>query len=543
MHRHWGLAACEPDKHVPSLAAPFDDLDPGLAELTDQFHALHQVHARTLVSSGQSDHGMRRSRWAKRLVLQFDSHGFETSGRTSGQPLSMSTAFDRKIHETVSNPQLQLTIYTATGRLVDKRKGSITSDLLPEYQDLRTQASAVKKHTIENLDYYLEQFERQVAAHGGKVIYCKDGDEVADFVLGLAKERKARLIVKSKSMTTEEIDFNERLEHHGLESVETDLGEYILQLAHERPYHIIAPALHMTRFDVAGIFTKALGVENETVIEKQAGIARAVLREKFLSADIGVSGANFLVADSGAVVLVENEGNARLTTTAPKIHIAVAGIEKVIPRAQDLAVFLKLLARSATGQLLSVYTSFLAGPRRAGEVDGPEEFYVVLLDNGRTKLLPDRSKRESLYCIRCGACLNTCPVYRKIGGHSFPWVYSGPIGAIITPQFMGVTHEPGLPFASSLCGACGEVCPVKIDIPKILLELRSDVKKSEAREKQNRVERLAFRAFAWLMTHPRLYEMAGRVAAAVAPSGDGKWIRSAPAPMNIGPVKAWLSQR
>src|SRR5216683_354090 len=201
----------------------------------------------------------------------------------------MSAAFDRKIHETVSNPQLQLTIYTATGRLVDKRKGSVTSDLLPEYQDLRTQASTVKKHTIENLDYYLEQFERQVDKHGGKVVYCKDGDEVADFVLGLAKERGARLIVKSKSMTTEEIDFNERLEH--------------------------------------------LGVENETVIEKQAGIARAVLREKFLAADIGVSGANFLVADSGAVVLVENEGNARLTTTAPRIHIAVAGIEKLIPRA------------------------------------------------------------------------------------------------------------------------------------------------------------------------------------------------------------------
>ena len=221
-------------------------------------------------------------------------------------------------------------------------------------------------------------------------------------------------------MTTEEVDLNERLEHHGLESVETDLGEYILQLAHEKPYHIVAPALHMTRYDVAEIFTKQLNVPHEIVIEKQTAIARAVLRQKFLAADIGISGANFLVADSGAVVIIENEGNARLTTSAPKIHIAVAGIEKVIPRAQDLATFLKLLARSATGQLLSVYTSFLSGPRRPGEVDGPDEFYVVLLDNGRTKLLPDRSKRQSLYCIRCGACLNTCPVYRKIGGHSFP---------------------------------------------------------------------------------------------------------------------------
>ena len=455
----------------------------------------------------------------------------------------MSVEFDRKIHTTLEDANLQLAIYTATGRLKQKRVEATSEDCLPDYQELRTQAHAIKKHSIENLDHYLEEFERNVEARGGKVVYCKDATEVSDFVLSLARERAARLIVKSKSMTTEEVDLNERLEHHGLESVETDLGEYILQLAHEKPYHIVAPALHKTRYDVADIFTRELHVPNETVPEKLTLIARGVLREKFLHADIGISGANFLIADSGAVTIIENEGNARLTTSAPKIHIAIAGIEKVIPRAQDLAVFLKLLARSATGQLLSVYTSFLAGPRRPGEIDGPEEFYVVLLDNGRTKLLPDRSKRESLYCIRCGACLNTCPVYRKIGGHSFPWVYSGPIGAIITPQFMGVSHEPGLPFASSLCGACGEVCPVKIDIPKILLELRGDVKKSEAREGQNRIEMWAFRIFAWVMTHPRIYEMGGRIAASLAPSGDGKWIHSVPAPMNVGPLKAWLSQR
>ena len=455
----------------------------------------------------------------------------------------MSVEFDRKIHTTLADANLQLAVYTATGRLKEKRIENVASDVLPDYQELRTQANALKKHAIENLDYYLEEFERNVEARGGKVVYCKDGSDVADFVLSLAKERGANLIVKSKSMTTEEVDLNERLEHNGLESVETDLGEYILQLAHQRPYHIVAPALHMTRYDVAEIFTEKLQVPHEIVIEKQTATARALLRQKFLAADIGISGANFLVADSGAVVIIENEGNARLTTSAPKIHITVAGIEKVIPRAQDLATFLKLLARSATGQLLSVYTSFLSGPRRPGEVDGPDEFYVVLLDNGRTKLLPDRSKRQSLYCIRCGACLNTCPVYRKIGGHSFPWVYSGPIGAIITPQFMGVLHEPGLPFASSLCGACGEVCPVKIDIPKVLLELRSDVKKAETRDKQNRLEKWAFRAFAWMMTHPRIYEMAGRMGATFAPAGEGGWIRSLPTPMNVGPVKAWLSER
>ena len=455
----------------------------------------------------------------------------------------MSLEFDRKIHKTLADANLQLAIFTATGRLKQHRIDNVAEDVLPGYQEMRTHANAVKKHTIDNLDYYLEEFERNVEAHGGKVVYCKDATEVADFVLSLARERKARLIVKSKSMTTEELDLNERLEHHGLEAVETDLGEYIIQLAHERPYHIVAPALHMTRFQVAELFTQKLHVPHETVIEKQTMIARGVLREKFLNADIGISGANFLVADSGAVCIIENEGNARLTTSAPKIHIAVAGIEKLIPRAQDLAVFLKLLVRSATGQALSVYTSFLSGPRRPGEVDGPEEFYVVLLDNGRTKLLPDRGKRQSLYCIRCGACLNTCPVYRRVGGHSFPWVYSGPIGAILTPQFMGVNHEPGLPFASSLCGACAEVCPVKIDIPKILLELRSEVKKAENREKTNRIEKLAYRVFAWIMTHPRVYEWAGRMAAAAAPAGDGGWIRNLPPPLNVGPIQAWLSRR
>src|SRR5579872_4185953 len=418
----------------------------------------------------------------------------------------MSREFQQRIHETLADSRLQEAVYTATGRLKDARLAVIGENVLSDYQELRTQANALKQHAIDNLDYYLEQFQRNVEARGGRVVYCTDATEVSDFVLSLAKERGARLIVKSKSMTTEEIDLNERLEHHGLESVETDLGEYILQLAHEKPYHIVAPALHKTRYDVAEIFTRTLHVPNETVIEKQTMLARRVLREKFLAADIGVSGGNFLIADSGAVVLVENEGNIRLTTSAPRIHIAVAGIEKMIPRAQDLAVFLKLLGRSGTGQKLTVYTSFLSGPRRGEEIDGPDEFYVLLLDNGRTRLLADREKRQSLYCIRCGACLNICPVYRRIGGHSFPWVYSGPIGAIITPQFLGVNHEPALPFASSLCGACAEVCPVKINIPKVLLDLRSDVKKAQTREKQNRWEKLAFGVFAWMMRHPRIYE-------------------------------------
>jgi|HubBroStandDraft_6_1064221.scaffolds.fasta_scaffold89459_3 L-lactate dehydrogenase complex protein LldF len=444
----------------------------------------------------------------------------------------MPDAPSETINKTLGDPRLQLAIYAATNRLMTHRAGAVSQDQLPEYQELRNQANLLKKHTIDHLDFYLELFEKNVLAHGGKVVYCADSQEVADFVLSLAKEREARLIVKSKSMTTEEIHFNERLEKHQLEAVETDLGEYILQLAHQRPYHIVAPALHLTRYDVAEIFTKNLGVENEVVIEKQTMIARKTLREKFLQADIGVTGANFLVADSGAVVVVENEGNARLSSSAPKIHIAVAGIEKLIPRAQDLGVFLTLLGRSATGQPLTVYTSFLSGPRRPGEIDGPDEFYVVLLDNGRTKLLADPEKRQSLYCIRCGACLNHCPVYRKIGGHNYPWIYSGPIGAIITPQFHGVLKDPWLPFASSLCGACAEVCPVKIEIPKLLLKLREEVTEAKRREGSGGVERLAFRIWAWVMTHPKIYLMLARLGGMFAPMLP-----------KVGPLGAWASER
>ena len=455
----------------------------------------------------------------------------------------MSTV-PEKIKETVANPDLQKAIYAATGRLMAHRASAVAPELLPDYQDLRTAAHEMKRHTIEHLDYYIEQFERKVEAHGGKVVYCSEAKDVADFVLELAKQRGAHLIVKSKSMTTEEIDLNERLEHHHLESVETDLGEYILQLAHQRPYHIVAPALHMTRYEVADIFTERLGVDREVIIEKQTKIARAVLREKFLAADIGISGANFLVADSGAVVIVENEGNARLTTSAPRIHIAIAGIEKLLPRARDLPLFLKLLGRSATGQALTVYTSFLSGPRRGEEIDGPDEFYVVLLDNGRTKLLADPEKRESLFCIRCGACLNHCPVYRKIGGHNYPWIYSGPIGKIITPQFHGVMQDPWLPFASSLCGACAEVCPVKIDIPKLLLQLRAEVIEAKSLEGQGGSERRGFRVFAWLMRHPKLFRMFGKMGAQLSPRPrDGSWIRRLPGFMRVGPLRNWMSQR
>jgi len=440
------------------------------------------------------------------------------------------------IEATLANTRLQTTLYTSTARSMAKRRHGVELSVLPDYQDLRSLAHQIKRHTLENLDYYLEMAERQVVARGGKVFWARDAEEAAAYVLDLARQRGARRMVKSKSMTTEEIHFNERLIPEGLDIVETDLGEYIVQLAEQRPYHIVGPALHMNRQDVAELFERKLGIPHEEEPEKLTKIARKLLREKFLAADIGVSGANFVVAETGAIVLVENEGNARLTTSAPKIHVAVAGIEKLLPRMADLGVFLDLLGRSATGQALSVYTSILAGARRPGDLDGPEEFHLILLDNGRTRLLADREKRESLFCIRCGACLNYCPVFRKIGGHNYPGAYSGPIGSILTPQYQGIAHSPWLPFASSLCGCCAEVCPVKIDIPKILLALRAEVTADAEKESRNRWERWGFRAWAWVMRHPKIYEMAGAVAAGMFPEKSEVLLR-------LGPIGAWNRTR
>ncbi len=447
------------------------------------------------------------------------------------------------IKNTLADARLQNAIYSSTARLMDKRAHAIEPGAIDDFQGLRTQANAIKRHAIDNLDYYLEELERNVIARGGKVVWCRDAGEAVQFVLQLSREKGVKRIVKSKSMTTEEIDLNEHLEHAQIEVVETDLGEYILQLAHEKPYHIVAPALHKTRYDVADLFTETLKVERVEEPEQQTQVARRVLREKFITADLGITGANFLIADSGAIVLVENEGNARLSSSAPRIQIAIAGLEKIIPRAQDLATFLKVLGRSATGQPLTVYTSFLSGPRRGGEIDGPEEFYLVLMDNGRTRLLADEGKRQSLYCIRCGACLNHCPVYRKIGGHNYPWVYSGPIGAIISPQFHGVTQDPWLPFASSLCGACAEVCPVKIDIPQVLLDLRSDITQAKRKEGAGKWEHRGFRFFSYVMRRPKLYEMASAMAASVFPGSRDKWLRTLPRLLRLPPIAGWLSQR
>ena len=416
---------------------------------------------------------------------------------------------------------------------------------MPDYQELRTQANALKKHTIENLDYYLEEFERNVQAHGGKVIYCKDATEVADFVLELAKERGAQLIVKSKSMTTEEVDFNERLEHHDLEPVETDLGEYIMQLAHERPYHIVAPALHKTRYDVADLFTEQAGrAARNGHREADHDRARRCCGEKFLAADIGISGANFLVADSGAVVLVENEGNARLTTSAPKIHIAVAGIEKMIPRAQDLAVFLKLLGRSATGQPLTVYTSFLSGPRRAGR--DRRSGRVLRGAAGQRPHQAAGGPREAPVAL--------LHPLRRVPEH-LPGVSQDrraqlPVGVLRADRRH---HHAAVPGRDARAGAAVRLQPVR----RVRGSLPGQDRHSEdpagtalggeegrSARGQGRLERLAFRVWAWVMRHPRIYEMAGMMAAAIGPpEGGGRGCARCRAVHQVPPLRAWLSQR
>ena len=437
----------------------------------------------------------------------------------------MRASFDRRIDVALDDLRLQNTLAATTFRFVELRDRAAHG--LPEWEQLREQANAIKRHTIEKLSHYLQQLEARVLDRGGHVFWAADGEQACAYITELARARHVRLVVKSKSMLSEEIELNHALERQGIEAVETDLGEYIIQLAGEKPSHIIAPAIHKTRKEVADLFEQKLGLPRTEEIPKLTAAARSRLREKFLTAGMGVTGANFAVAETGSLVLVENEGNIRFCSSVPRLHVAVMGIEKVIPRMADLAVFLRLIARSGTGQKLTSYVSVLSGARRASEPDGPAEFHLVLLDNGRTRALGDPLLREALYCIRCGACLNVCPVYRKIGGHAYPGVYSGPIGAVLTPQILGLASEPKLPYASSLCGACRDVCPVKIRIPELLLALREQ--ETESAAEHHRLEKLAFRVWAWVMERPWLYEWAGRGA------------RFAPLP--LGPAAAWKKTR
>jgi L-lactate dehydrogenase complex protein LldF len=336
----------------------------------------------------------------------------------------------------------------------------------------RKKAKNVKWKTIENLDKYLEQFEKNFTARGGKVIWAETAEDALNEVLQICRDKNTKQVVKAKSMVTEEIHLNDFLGKHGIESVETDLGEYIQQLDGEAPYHIVTPAMHKSKEDVARVFHEKLGTEPNLTPAEITKIARRNLRQKYITAEVGITGGNFLIADIGAVCVSENEGNGRLTTSFPATQIAIVGIEKMLPSLNDLQLFWPLLATYGTGQNVTVYNSIFTGPRKAGETDGPTEMYVILLDNGRTNLLR-REVRESMYCIRCGSCLNACPVYKNIGGHAYGATYSGPIGSVITPHLKGMEEYKHLSYASSLCGNCTEVCPVKINIHEMLLENRN----------------------------------------------------------------------
>ena len=339
---------------------------------------------------------------------------------------------------------------------------------------VKERAKNIKWRALETLDQHLEEFEMQFTRRGGKVIWAQDSQEALDEILAICKEKNCKTIVKSKSMVTEEIHLNQFLEKNGIESIETDLGEYIQQLDGEPPYHIVTPAMHKNKEDVAKVFANKLGTPSHLSPQELTQVARKNLREKFVQAEIGITGANFIIADIGGIAVTENEGNARLSSAWPKTHIAIIGIEKMIPSITDLSLLWPLLSTYGTGQKVTVYNSIICGPKQPGETDGPEEMYVIFLDNNRTNILANARQRESLYCIRCGACLNACPIYKNIGGHAYGTTYTGPIGSVITPHLQELEDYKHLSFASSICGACTEVCPVKINIHELLLVNRNE---------------------------------------------------------------------
>jgi L-lactate dehydrogenase complex protein LldF len=456
----------------------------------------------------------------RREGIASEVEGFNERGRRAIR--------DRGLHDAVEH----FTKKSVAGR-------NAVLDALPEAPELRERAYRIKQETMANLDRYLEQMADAVEERGGKVFFAREGEDVVRYVADLARRRYAKVITKSKSMATEEIELNRRLEEDyadlGLEIVETDLGEWIAQLADDHPSHIVGPILHMNRGQVADVLSGVAGERLPPNVEDLARFARKRLREKFLTADIGMTGANFGVAETGTVVTVTNEGNARLVTSVPPVHVVVMGIEKLIPRFTDLSVFVQLLARSSTGQKITVYTNFITGPRGEGELDGAEEMHLILLDNGRSELIGTEFE-EALYCIRCGACLNVCPVYRQTGGHAYGSTYSGPIGAVITPLLKGDEEARDLPHASSLCGACSEACPVGIPLHDLLLKLRNrQVEEGLA----SRPQRAAFKVFESTMRRPALYKISGK-----AGRGAQKpLLRDGSVRPVSGPMSGWTGSR
>ncbi|MEW8976968.1 MAG: LutB/LldF family L-lactate oxidation iron-sulfur protein [Symbiobacterium sp.] len=398
--------------------------------------------------------------------------------------------------------------YTAEN-LYMKRKAAMADldaqaargDAIGNFEELRARAREIKLHTLAHLDGYLKQAADQIRKNGGVVHWARDAEEANQIVLEICRKRGARKLIKSKSMVSEEIHLNQHLEAEGLEIVESDLGEYIIQLAHETPAHIVIPAIHKTRRQIADLFGAVAGHELPTDTKSLTAFARATLRHKFMTADVGVTGANFVVAETGTICLVTNEGNGRLTTSVPPCQITLVGMEKLVPRLEDLAVMMALLPRSATGQKITTYFNMITGPRRPGEPDGPEELHVIFLDNGRSQILGSRYE-EVLTCIRCGACLNSCPVYRQLGGHAYGSTYPGPIGSVLTPLLQGLEEWEELPQLCSLCGACHENCPLGIHLHEYIIQLRGEL---VARGRENPLMRTALKLVHFAWTRPGVY--------------------------------------
>jgi L-lactate dehydrogenase complex protein LldF len=445
----------------------------------------------------------------------------------------VTATFAERAQAALGDRQLRIALDRATGQLASRRDVGFAS--LADPEGVRDAARAARLEVLRDLAGHLERFERALQANGVQVHWAEDGASANRIVCGIAGAAGARSAVKSKSMVTEEVHLNEALEAAGIHVVETDLGEYIVQLAHDRPSHIIAPIIHRTREDVGRIMHETLGVPYSDDTGTLARYARERLRQEFLRADLGITGANFGVVENGTICLVTNEGNGRMVTTLPRVHVALMGIEKLVPTMADLDLLLKVLARSATGQKLTTYTTLLRGPRRRGDDCGAAEMHVVLLDNGRSGILAGETA-EILGCIRCGACLNVCPVYKGIGGHAYGDTYAGPVGAILTPGLRGLSGWEDLPYASTLCGACRDVCPVRLDIPRMLLHLRSRATRESAAGPGLRV---AMKGFGATAARPRLYRIATALARRLLRlrSRQG-WIASAP-----GMARGWTLAR
>jgi len=451
---------------------------------------------------------------------------------------STSRQFNVNAHRALNDATLQTALLRVRPGFVDRRKAAL--DALADADELRQRGRAIKERTLANLDQYLLEFEQNVQANGGQVHWARTAAEANDIIVGLCQQVDARSVIKGKSMVGEETGLNDALEGAGMQTIETDLGEYIIQLAKEPPSHIIAPAIHKTRGQIAELFRHFHDpAKYSGPLESVADIvdeARAVMRSNYLAADVGITGANFLIAETGSTVLVTNEGNGDLCSSLPDTHIIVTGIEKVVPTLNDASVMLRLLARNATGQDITSYTSFFTGARRDGDKDGPGNFHIVLVDNGRSDML-NNGYREMLRCIRCGACMNHCPVYRVVGGHAYGWVYPGPMGAVLTPLMSGLEQSSPLPNASTFCGRCEEVCPMSIPLPKLLRQLRN-----EAHQQQygSRSSRGALSLWAAVARRPALYRRLSRWASLVLRLFRGRvpfaggWTRSRDLPVPSG---------